>query len=118
MRKEEGSIGNLLTVCICMLFMSVLMLRFFDSVQLINEKMEINQIARRYILRMETTGYLSEEDMAGLTSELSGAGAEALDFSGTTRAQTSYGETIVLRFYGKLRGQFEFEEERVSTAKN
>ena len=50
MKKEKGNVGEFMSVCICMLLLTVLLAAYMDSVRLIDEKTEINQIARRYIL--------------------------------------------------------------------
>lgn len=118
MKKEEGSIGDLLAACICMLLMTVLLVVYMDNVRLIEEKTEINQIARKYILRMETVGMLTESDRILLGRELEAAGASAVSLEGTTLDRVGYGEEIVLKIKGKLRNLYGFEEKRVSTAKN
>lgn len=117
MKKEEGSIGDLMAACICMLLMTVLLVSYMDSVRLVNEKTEINQIARKYILRMETVGMLTESDRQLLDRELEDAGASGVSLEGTTFDKVGYGEEIILKIKGKLRGVYEFEEKRMSTAK-
>lgn len=118
MKKEAGSIGDLLAVCICMILMTVLLAAYMDSVRLIAEKTEINQIARKYILRMETVGVLTESDRILFGRELETAGASAVSLEGTTFDRVGYGEEIVLKIRGRLRNIYGFEEKRVSTAKN
>lgn len=118
MKREAGSIGDLLAACICMLLMTVLLVAYMDSVRLIEEKTEINQIARKYILRMETVGMLTESDRILLGRELEAAGASAVSLEGTTFDMVGYGEEIVLKIKGRLRNIYGFEEKRVSTAKN
>lgn len=49
MKREAGNIGDLMAACICMLLMTVLLVAYMDSVRLLDEKTEINQIARKYI---------------------------------------------------------------------
>lgn len=117
MKKEKGNVGDLMAACICMLLLSVLLLAYMDSVRLIEEKTEINQIARKYILRMETVGMLTESDRLSLNRELEEAGASDIDLAGTTLEWVGYGEEIVLRIRGRLRGIYGFEEKSVSTAK-
>lgn len=118
MRREKGSIGDIMTTGLCMLAMTVMMLAYIDNAQLIYRKSEINQIARKYILRMETEGWLTEADRVSLIQELEALGVTEPDLSGTTVNQVSYGEPIVLLLRGRLEGKYEFEEKRVSTAKN
>lgn len=117
MKKEKGNIGDLMAACICMLLMTVLLVAYMDSVRLIDEKTEINQIARQYILRMETVGMLTESDRLLLSKELEEAGASEVSLEGTTLERVGYGEEIVLKIKGKLRGVYGFEEKRISTAK-
>lgn len=117
MKKEPGNIGDMMAVCICMLLMTVLLAAYMDSVRLLHEKTEINQIARKYILRMETIGMLTESDRLLLNRELESAGASDISLEGTTLERAGYGQEVVLRIRGKLRGTYVFEEKRMSTAK-
>lgn len=103
---------------ICVLAMTVMMLVYLENASLIQQKMEISQIARKYILRMETVGILTAEDRAALCDELTEAGVTELRLDGTTLVQVSYGEPIVLHVQGKLGNGYEFTEKRVSTAKH
>lgn len=117
MKKEAGNIGDFLMICICMLMLTVLLTAYMDSVRLIDEKAEINQIARKYILKMESMGTLTESDRVRLCTELEEAGATEVSLEGSTFESAGYGEPIVLHIRGKLRGIYAFEEKRVSTAK-
>lgn len=109
--------GNILITGIFMLAMTALMVRFLGEMQLIQTKAQVNQLARRYILCMETTGGLFPRDREALEQELSKLGVTELDLSGTTFEVSGYGAKIVLQIRGKLGGTYEFEERRVSTAK-
>lgn len=117
MKKEAGNVGDFMAACICMLMMSALLLSYMDSVRLIDRKTEINQIARKYILKMETVGMLTEPDKSALLEELAAAGASEVRLEGTTVNRVGYGSAIVLHISGKLGGIYEFDEKRVSTAK-
>lgn len=117
MRKERGSIGNLMVTGIFILAMLTIMLAFMDDIRLIQQKSEVDQLARSYILRMETKGGLLPEDRETLLRELAECGVEEVDLSGTTIGEAGYGTRIMLRIQGILGGQYEFEERRVSTAK-
>lgn len=110
--------GDLMITGICILAMTVIMLAYLDNARLLQQKVEVGQLARKYILKMETVGYLSAEDMELLTQELTGAGVTDIDCSGTTVNAVTYGETITLTIQGKLGGDHAFVEKRVSTAKN
>ena len=133
--RRKGSIMNVLAACICILTMTIIMMAFMGSVGLLNSKAAVSQIARKYILRMETVGYLTENDRVELSRELTEVGVVDLDFTGTTLSQVDYGSPILLVIHGKVSGQiaatgggllrkvfgksfYEFEERRMSTAKN
>lgn len=102
---------------VCLLLMTILLVSYIDSVRLINDKAEINQIARKYILRMETEGVLTEMDRLALNKELAEVGVSDISLEGTTMVRVGYGEAITLHIRGKLGGIYVFEEKRVSTAK-
>ncbi len=118
MRREEGNLSELLGTGICILAMTVLMVFYMESVELIQQKTTVSQLARRYILRMETVGFLTEQDEQILCRELTDVGVTEIDLSGSTRNQVAYGETITLHIGGRLKEKYEFEEQRMSTAKN
>ena len=132
---HKGSVADVMSVGICVIAMTVLMLAYMGSVRLLNSKSQIDQIARKYILRMETVGYLTGNDCLQMTQELAALGAIELDYTGSTLDQVDYGSTISLVIRGKIPGQkvvtgsglfnttqeiawYEFEEQRISTAKN
>lgn len=102
---------------IFVLAMTVTMLAFLDDIRLIRQQSEVTQIAREYILRMETEGSLTAEDRAGLVYELGAQGVTEIDLSGTTLSPVAYGDRIVLLIQGKLEGKYDITEKRVSTAK-
>lgn len=106
-----------MAACICILMLTVLLTAYMDSVRLIDEKANMGQIARKYILRMESLGMLTEADRAELCAELEAAGATEVSLEGSTLERAGYGEPIALYIRGKLRGVYVFEEKRVSTAK-
>ncbi|MDE6924875.1 MAG: hypothetical protein K2P59_06375 [Acetatifactor sp.] len=118
MRQERGSIGDIMAAGICMLAMTVLMLSYLANVRLIHQKTEVSQIARQYILKMETVGYLTEEDRIRLGRELEVVGVTELELTGTTMTPVTYGDIITLEIRGRLEGEYDFEEKRISTAKN
>lgn len=117
MKKEAGNVGDFMAAGICMLMLTALLLSYMDSIRLIDEKSEVNQIARKYILKMESVGMLTETDSIMLYRELTDAGVSEVSLEGTTFVRAGYGEAIALCIKGKLRGMYEFEEKRVSTAK-
>ncbi len=118
MDKRKGNVGDLLSAAVCILAMTVVMLAYLNSVQLIQQKGAVGQLARRYILRMETVGCLTASDRTTLYQELEELGVTEIDLEGTTINAVPYGEAVALKIRGKLKGAYGFEETRVSTAKN
>ena len=117
-RRNSGNIGDIMMTGICMLAMLVLLISCFESVELLNTKAAVGQLARKYILQMETAGYLSGQARATLSLELEELGVTRISYDGTTCNQVNYGEAITLVIRGKLKGEYDFVEKRVSTAKN
>lgn len=101
-----------------MLAMMAVMLAYMGSVKLLNTKAAVNQITRKYILRMEATGRLTDADRIALVQELENVGVTELELAGTTVDWVGYGEPIVLMIQGRLEDGYEIREKRVSTAKH
>lgn len=118
MNRQQGNVGNLMITGICTLAITVLMLSYLGHAELLSQKAQVDQLARKYILKMETVGYLTQEDRVALNCELEEAGASELDFYGSTVNRVTYGMPITLQIQGKLGGKYDFAEKRVSTAKN
>lgn len=134
MRKDKGQILNLLSVLFALVGTAILCLVLFSYMDLLERKIDINQVSRRYILRMETAGYLTAQDRTALERELSELGVSGITFDGTTLSDAGYGNPVVLAFSGELHYQgirlitmvqareealtVRIEERRVSTAKN
>lgn len=118
MKKERGNIGDLLAAGLCLLAMTAVMMVYLYNARLIQQKTEAGQIARKYILRMETVGRLTDEDRAALYDELEAAGISQIRLEGTTAEQVGYGAPITLQIQGRLANGYEFVEKRVSTAKH
>ena len=133
-RKSDGNILDFLTVGIAVLAIAILVMASFSSMGLMVRKLEISQIARKYILSMETKGSLTEPDRAALMAELEDAGLHHVNLAGTTFQPVEYGEEILLCISGYVSAgaaagrdiwsegfeakEYHVEEKRISTAKN
>lgn len=115
---SPGNIGELLAVGLCALALTVVMLGYMDNVRLIGKKAEVGQLARCYLLKMETTGYLTTPDRIQLTGELENLGMTQISYEGSSMEPVGYGENVILQIHGRLGERYEIEEKRVSTAKN
>ncbi len=118
MKKEEGNIGDFIAVFMVLLAMTMVMLSYMDAMGVVQDKMKVSQLARQSILEMETVGYLTHSSEEILKENLTLLGVTDIDLQGTTMEQVGYGELIAIQIQGKIRGSYEFQENRVSTAKN
>lgn len=118
LKKVAGNIGDYLAACLCMLFLSMLLMAYMESISLLEAKQDVDQIGRRFMLRMETVGCLSNQDRMILMHELENAGVTEIDLSGTSFQNVEYGQEITLQIKGKLGRNYEVNEKLVSTAKN
>lgn len=134
-RKSKGNVMDLVTIGITILAMSIVVMAYLECTGLMMKKLEISQVSRRYILTMETQGYLTEQNKQNLLMELGALGMQGIDISGTTLQPVPYGETILLKLKGTIgtrtiegvegvwnagfiSKRFTVEESRMSTAKN
>ena len=116
MRKEAGTVGELLSVTLCMLAITVLLTNYMDCIQVLQQKLQVSQIARKYILKMETVGGLNVEEEFRLQEELEALGIAGIQIEATDAGQVTYGEEILLQIWGELENGYTFSEKRVSTA--
>lgn len=133
--KREGSILDFMSIGICIIAMSLVMLAMFSCANMIRMKSDMGQITRRYLLRMETVGYLTAEDKQKMLGELVELGVQNISFCDTTCTPVSYGDEIVLHVKGTMKGEIggdaeglfqrglqkkeiAVEERKTSTAKN
>lgn len=117
MQKCEGNIGDILTTGLCIIALTVIVVSYFGCIELVQLKTQVGQLAREYILKMETAGYLTADEQIRLTSELAELGITEVELNNTTIQPGGYGKEIELNIHGKLKGEYEFNEHRVSTAK-
>ena len=126
---------DLVTLGITILAMTIVVMVYLQFTELMIKKLEVSQISRKYILKMETEGYLSQENKTQMLMELKNLGVQNVDISGTTTQPVTYGDTIILKINGKVNsnmlageedlwnegfstGWVSLEEIRMSTAKN
>ena len=63
---------------------------------------QLNQIARAYMLEMETMGYLKSTGVDALRADLEQEGLKNVNLVGTTTSPAGYGERIELVIEGDL----------------
>lgn len=124
--KEKGSAMEFVSFGLVLLGFAAIMMVYLGCVELVEYKLKVGQLGRKYILRMESAGYLNGEDQIALMDELEDLGLTQVDLFGSTMEFVGYGGEIILsirgrvpgRFGGGRQGLYEIKELRVSTAKN
>ena len=102
-RKDAGFVEKMLPVLLStgMVFGLILLSGRFTEV--IRTREEMNQIARAYLLEMETVGYLPNDRILSLENKLKDCGLTEISFAGTTLTEVDYGESIQLSVTGNLK---------------
>lgn len=102
-RKDSGFAEKLLPVLLStgMVFGLILLSGRFTEV--LRTREDMNQIARAYLLEMETLGYLPNDRVIQLQDKLEECGLSDISFTGTTLAAVDYGESIQLSVSGNLK---------------
>ena len=100
-KKEAGSIiENMLVALVGMVLTTAFLVIIFGAFASISDKWRMNQVAREYMLLMETEGYLTAEDKTELIKELEACGLYNISLSGTTVSEVGYGNRIYLKISG------------------
>lgn len=96
-RKRKGNVIDWLGSMIFILALLLLMFAYLNFTKVFDIKEDVKQVSREYMLRMETVGYLTDEDAASLTARLESLGVTGIDLAGSTRgAAAGYGNRIYL----------------------
>lgn len=102
MRKRKGSLLDFLPGLVVILAFTVVLAAFLYFLKIVNYKEDVRQIARGYLLEMETIGYLMPASRTMLLQELEDRELENIDLTGTTQTDAGYGNDIVLSVRGYL----------------
>ena len=116
-KNEPGSVGEVMPMGMFVICIAFVFISFADCVRLVGLKSTVSQISREYILRMETFGYLTEEDRRGITAALDEAGLHDISLGNTDMSEAGYGNIIRLEISGVTEDGYEIREYRTSTAK-
>lgn len=99
-RKDKGILDQFLPAIIVIVLLAVLWTGSMISASNIDRSTDIQQVARTYLLKMETDGYLTEENRNLLLSDLAALDMERIDLTGTTFSDVGYGNRIDLVIRG------------------
>lgn len=133
-KKSPANVMNLVTIGMSILAITIVVMVYLQCTELMLLKLEVSQVSRKYILKMETEGYLTPHNQNELLLELKELGLKNVELTGTTLLPVAYGDTIILRIKGNIQKNMlkqeevwngatdvrllEVEEKRMSTAKN
>lgn len=101
-KKDSGFVEKLLPVLLSTGIVFGVVICSGHFMGLFRQKEAINQVARAYLLEMETIGYLPVERLQSLRSDLSYLGLGEVALEGTSVSPVSYGAPIYLEIAGLL----------------
>ncbi len=96
MKKRSGSVADILSTLLVILAAAIVMSAFLSIMRLASIHEEVKQLARKYMLEMETVGYLSAGSCTQLEHQLMDIGVINIDFNGTSFDEVTYGAPISL----------------------
>ncbi|MBR3762330.1 MAG: hypothetical protein IKK59_06265 [Lachnospiraceae bacterium] len=99
-RKDKGILDQFLPAIVVIVLLAVLWTGSMVSASNIDRSSDIQQVARTYLLRMETDGRLTEENRNLLIAELEALDMEQIDLTGTSFTNVGYGNRIRLVIRG------------------
>ena len=101
-KKDAGFAEKLLPVLLSTGMVFGLVLLSGRFMEVFRTREQLNQIARAYMLEMETTGCLKSASMDALRADLEQEGLTNVNLVGTTTSPAGYGERIELVIEGDL----------------
>ena len=102
-KKDQGLIEHYLPMVLTLIFFGILMMACASWSSWVDKSDELNQVCRKYMLRMEVEGYLTSTDKTNMTKELTNLGVSDINIQGTTTTEVSYGNIITLHVEGKVK---------------
>ena len=99
-KEASGVIENMLVSLIGIVMTTAFLVIIFGAFSSISDKWHMRQIAREYLLIMETEGYLPGADQVALKEELAECGLYNISLSGTTTSEVGYGDRVYLKISG------------------
>ena len=99
-KKDAAITENLLVLLVGIFITMAVIVIIMGAFKSISDKWEMRQIAREYILQMETEGYLSSSNEASLIKALENYGLYNISLNDTTVSEVPYGSKITLSIEG------------------
>ncbi len=105
MKQKQGNIMSFLPILFSLAAVAILSLMYVSYLKDVDVKDQVDLIAREYILKMETTGYLASVDENALIGDLNRIGVHDVNLGGTTRAEVGYGSPVTLSVAGYVESE-------------
>lgn len=102
LKKDQGSMIEFVYVMVTLVVVCIICIIMMNWYSNLDKKTKIEMIGREYILRMESVGYLGEEEQANLLNDLTEQGLIDISLTGTTKDHVNYGDKILLNISGSL----------------
>ena len=105
MKKKRGFVGKLMIPLFAILATFMVMVIYENATKNLMDKQKVDILARQYILKMETDGYLEKNEEDNLIRELQKIGLTNISLNGTTETQVGYGKEIKLEINANLKSK-------------
>ena len=97
LKKRKGDIVSDFSIpLVTLVIVGLLLTVFLESVKQNKLLDDLDRIGRQYMLRMETYGYLKDNDKVELIEKLNDIGVKNISLVGTNFSSASYGSDIQL----------------------
>lgn len=137
-QRKQGNIADIIGTSICLLALVIVFMSFVHFCTLIEYKRQLNEVARDYLLKIETTGTLTAQEVNDLQLAVNnlrpdpskGTYVVTTTFNGTNTAarygedvsiniqvQASYDAMGLTKMYGFIKDEYVFEANYYSTSK-
>lgn len=97
MKKRKGNVVDILPSMLMVIAAVILITVFFDLYQVLSLNEDVKQLSRKYMLTMETVGYLDPENRTSLVQDLSDLEVTDIDLEGSSMTDVGYGNAIYLQ---------------------
>ena len=101
-RNDKGMLDQFLPAIVVIVLLAVLWTGSMVAASNIDRSNAIHQVARAYLLQMETDGYLTEENKVRMLTDLADLDMVGIDLTGTTFTDVGYGNQVRLVIRGKV----------------
>ena len=102
MKKKEGSLEKIIVPTISVVIIFIIVIIGTTAMGDVGKKDRVDMVAKNYMLKMETQGYLKSDDKTQMIKDLEKVGMKNVVFTNTTFSKVNYGESIYLGFTGNI----------------